>query len=121
MQQQVWHQVGGLAKTALSQFYHRACDWSASTLGQTSSERLKVSCFVPSGVLFSLVVMLYVIWVQAVADMESYRHMKMRDCLDFSPIVLYGWSFFLAPAGIVFSLLAGLLFLIVGRHIQIHH
>ncbi|XP_024854980.1 transmembrane protein 182 isoform X3 [Bos indicus x Bos taurus] len=72
-------------------------------------------------VLFALVVMLYVIWVQAVADLESYRHRKMRDCLDFSPSVLYGWSFFLAPAGIFFSLLAGLLFLIVGRHIQIHH
>ena len=80
-----------------------------------------MSCSVPSGVLFALVVMLYVIWVQAVADWESYRHRKMRDCLDFSPSVLYGWSFFLAPAGIFFSLLAGLLFLIVGRHIQIHH
>ncbi|KAB0356517.1 hypothetical protein FD754_000673 [Muntiacus muntjak] len=72
-------------------------------------------------VLFSLVMMLYVIWVQAVADMESYRHVKMRYCSDFSPSVLYGWSFFLAPAGIFFSLLAGLLFLLVGRHIQIHH
>ena len=80
-----------------------------------------MSCSVPSGVLFALVVMLYVIWVQAVADLESYRHRKMRDCLDSSPSVLYGWSFFLAPAGIFFSLLAGLLFLIVGRHIQIHH
>ncbi|XP_043323986.1 transmembrane protein 182 isoform X2 [Cervus elaphus] len=72
-------------------------------------------------VLFSLVMMLYVIWVQAVADMESYRHVKMRYCSEFSPSVLYGWSFFLAPAGIFFSLLAGLLFLLVGRHIQIHH
>lgn len=74
-----------------------------------------------SGVLFSLVVMLYVIWVQAVADMESYRAMKMKDCWEFTPSVLYGWSFFLAPAGIFFSLLAGLLFLVVGRHIQLHH
>uniref|UniRef100_A0A8C6CPM2 Transmembrane protein 182 n=1 Tax=Moschus moschiferus TaxID=68415 RepID=A0A8C6CPM2_MOSMO len=77
--------------------------------------------YIAAGVLFSLVVMLYVIWVQAVADMESYRHMKMRDCLEFSPSVLYGWSFFLAPAGTFFSLLAGLLFLVVGRHIHMHH
>ncbi|XP_012497381.1 PREDICTED: transmembrane protein 182 isoform X2 [Propithecus coquereli] len=77
--------------------------------------------YIAAGILFSLVVMLYVIWVQAVADMESYRNMKMKDCLDFTPSVLYGWSFFLAPAGIFFSLLAGLLFLVVGRHIQIHH
>ncbi|KAM5251495.1 transmembrane protein 182 isoform 3-T7 [Hipposideros larvatus] len=72
-------------------------------------------------ILFSLVVMLYVIWVQAVADMESYKNMKMRDCSDFTPSVLYGWSFFVAPVGIFFSLLAGLLFLVVGHHIQTHH
>ncbi|XP_047602273.1 transmembrane protein 182 isoform X2 [Lutra lutra] len=72
-------------------------------------------------ILFSLVVMLYVIWIQAVADMEDYKNMKMRDCLEFAPSVVYGWSFFLAPAGIFFSLLAGLLFLVIGRHIQIHH
>ncbi|XP_051008697.1 transmembrane protein 182 isoform X2 [Acomys russatus] len=77
--------------------------------------------YIAAGVLFSLVVVLYVIWVQAVADMESYRAMKMKDCWEFSPSVLYGWSFFLAPAGIFFSLLAGLLFLVVGRHIQVHH
>ncbi|XP_023408385.1 transmembrane protein 182 isoform X1 [Loxodonta africana] len=77
--------------------------------------------YIAAGILFSLVVMLYVIWVQAVADMESYKNMKLKDCLDFTPSVLYGWSFFLAPAGIFFSLLAGLLFLVVGRHIQIHH
>ncbi|XP_066233610.1 transmembrane protein 182 isoform X2 [Saccopteryx leptura] len=79
------------------------------------------SSYIAAGILFSLVVMLYVIWVQAVADMESYKTMKMKDCLDFTPSVLYGWSFFLAPAGIFFSLFSGLLFLVVGRHIQIHH
>ncbi|XP_058934274.1 transmembrane protein 182 isoform X4 [Kogia breviceps] len=77
--------------------------------------------YIAAGILFSLVVMLYVIWAQAVADMESYKNMKMKDCLDFTPSVLYGWSFFLAPAGIFFSLLAGLLFLVVARHIQFHH
>ncbi|XP_036022104.1 transmembrane protein 182 isoform X2 [Mus musculus] len=77
--------------------------------------------YIASGVLFSLVVILYVIWVQAVADMESYRALRMRDCWEFTPSILYGWSFFLAPAGVFFSLLAGLLFLVVGRHIQIHH
>ncbi|XP_059514913.1 transmembrane protein 182 isoform X2 [Myotis daubentonii] len=79
------------------------------------------SSYIAAGILFSLVVILYVIWVQAVADMESYTNTKMKDCLDFAPSVLYGWSFFLAPAGVVFSLLSGLLFLVVGRHIQLHH
>ncbi|XP_005873662.1 transmembrane protein 182 [Myotis yumanensis] len=79
------------------------------------------SSYIAAGILFSLVVILYVIWVQAVADMESYTNTRMKDCLDFTPSVLYGWSFFLAPAGVFFSLLSGLLFLVVGRHIQLHH
>ncbi|XP_060043611.1 transmembrane protein 182 isoform X3 [Erinaceus europaeus] len=77
--------------------------------------------YIAAGILFSLVVILYVIWVQAVADMESYKNMKMKDCPEFTASVLYGWSFFLAPAGIFFSLFAGLLFLVIGRHIQLHH
>ncbi|XP_001513291.1 transmembrane protein 182 isoform X1 [Ornithorhynchus anatinus] len=77
--------------------------------------------FVAAGILFSLVVLLYVIWIQAVADMESYIAMKRKDCLEFSISIQYGWSFMLAPVGIFFSLFAGLLFLLVGRHIYIHH
>ncbi|XP_074048306.1 transmembrane protein 182 [Macrotis lagotis] len=76
--------------------------------------------FITAGILFSLVVVLYVIWVQAVADMESYTNMKRKDCSEFTPYVMYGWSFLLAPAGIFFSLLSGLLFLLVGRHIHIY-
>ncbi|XP_021113796.1 transmembrane protein 182 isoform X2 [Heterocephalus glaber] len=72
-------------------------------------------------ILFVMVVLLYTIWVQLVADFEGYRSMKLKDCLEFTPSVLFGWSFFVAPAGIFFSLLAGLLFLVVGRHIQLHH
>lgn len=93
-----------------------------SALGKTSSfSEAHGLPFCPAGILFSLVVILYVIWVQAVADMESYTNTKMKDCVDFTPSVLYGWSFFLAPAGVFFSLLSGLLFLVVGRHIQLHH
>ena len=89
--------------------------------GGCDTSRKANGLLLSSGVLFSLVVILYVIWVQAVADMESYRALRMRDCWEFTPSILYGWSFFLAPAGVFFSLLAGLLFLVVGRHIQIHH
>ncbi|XP_023573267.1 transmembrane protein 182 isoform X2 [Octodon degus] len=71
--------------------------------------------------LFVMVVLLYVIWVQLVVDLEGYRSEKLKDCLEFTPSVLFGWSFFVAPAGIVFSLLAGLLFVVVGRHIHLHH
>uniref|UniRef100_A0A803VYI6 Transmembrane protein 182 n=1 Tax=Ficedula albicollis TaxID=59894 RepID=A0A803VYI6_FICAL len=76
--------------------------------------------FVIAGVLFSLVVVMYVIWVQAMADLENYTQMKKMDCPDFAVYVRYGWSFMLAPIGVFFSLLAGMLFLLVGRAIYLH-
>lgn len=72
------------------------------------------------GVLFSLVVVMYVIWVQAMADLENYTNMKKMDCPDFAVYVHYGWSFMLAPVGVLFALLAGMLFLLVGRAIYLH-
>ncbi|XP_039570053.1 transmembrane protein 182 isoform X2 [Passer montanus] len=71
-------------------------------------------------VLFSLVVVMYVIWVQAMADLENYTNMKKMDCPDFAVYVRYGWSFMLAPIGVFFALLAGMLFLLVGRDIYLH-
>ncbi|KAK1204931.1 TM182 protein, partial [Pygoscelis papua] len=76
--------------------------------------------FIIAGVLFSLVVVMYVIWVQAVADLENYTTMKKMDCPDFAVYVRYGWSFMLAPIGVFFALLAGMLFLLVGRAIYLH-
>ncbi|XP_027756221.1 transmembrane protein 182 [Empidonax traillii] len=76
--------------------------------------------FIIAGVLFSLVVVMYVIWVQAMADLENYTNMKKMDCPDFAVYVRYGWSFMLAPIGVFFALLAGMLFLLVGRHIYLH-
>ncbi|KAJ7398443.1 transmembrane protein 182 [Pitangus sulphuratus] len=40
--------------------------------------------FIIAGVLFSLVVVMYVIWVQAMADLENYTNMKKMDCPDFA-------------------------------------
>ncbi|NXB97318.1 TM182 protein, partial [Vidua chalybeata] len=81
--------------------------------------------FIIAGVLFSLVVVMYVIWVQAMADLENYTSMKRMDCPDFAVSythldVRYGWSFMLAPIGVFFALLAGMLFLLVGRAIYLH-
>ncbi|NXS72650.1 TM182 protein, partial [Pandion haliaetus] len=76
--------------------------------------------FIIAGVLFSLVVVMYVIWVQAMADLENYTNMKKMDCPDFAVYVHYGWSFMLAPIGVFFALLAGMLFLFVGRAIYLH-
>ncbi|XP_074801203.1 transmembrane protein 182 isoform X3 [Natator depressus] len=76
--------------------------------------------FIAAGILFSLVVVMYVIWVQAMADLENYINMKKIDCPDFVAYVHYGWSFILAPIGIFFALIAGMLFLLVGRTIHLH-
>ncbi|XP_013914255.1 PREDICTED: transmembrane protein 182 [Thamnophis sirtalis] len=71
-------------------------------------------------ILFSLVVVLYVIWVQAVADLKNYEAQKKIDCSSYSIYVRYGWSFILAPVGIFFAMFSGMLFLLVGRTIYLH-
>ncbi|KAF7252832.1 hypothetical protein EYD10_02024 [Varanus komodoensis] len=71
-------------------------------------------------ILFTLVVVLYVIWVQAMADLKNYVITKKMDCPDFSLYVRYGWSFILAPVGIFFAMFSGMLFLLVGRTIYLH-
>uniref|UniRef100_A0A8C6XEL4 Transmembrane protein 182 n=1 Tax=Naja naja TaxID=35670 RepID=A0A8C6XEL4_NAJNA len=76
--------------------------------------------FIAAGILFSLVVVLYVIWVQAVADLKNYEAQKKIDCLSYSIYVRYGWSFILAPVGIFFAMFSGMLFLLVGRTIYLH-
>nr|XP_034957153.1 transmembrane protein 182-like [Zootoca vivipara] len=76
--------------------------------------------FITAGIVFTLVVVLYVIWVQAMADLENYVNMKKTDCPGFSVYVRYGWSFILAPVGIFFTMFSGMLFLLVGRTIYLH-
>uniref|UniRef100_A0A8C4JGL1 Transmembrane protein 182 n=1 Tax=Dromaius novaehollandiae TaxID=8790 RepID=A0A8C4JGL1_DRONO len=76
--------------------------------------------FIIAGILFSLVVVMYVIWVQVMADLENYTNMKKMECPDFAVYVCYGWSFMLAPIGVFFALLAGMLFLLIGRTIYLH-
>nr|XP_033805085.1 transmembrane protein 182 isoform X2 [Geotrypetes seraphini] len=76
--------------------------------------------FITAGILFSLVVVMYVIWIQAMADLENYMNSHKKDCPHFAVYVHYGWSFILASIGIFFSLIAGMLFLLVGHTIQIH-
>lgn len=63
---------------------------------------------------------MYVIWIQAVADLQNYVETKKIDCPDFAVYVRYGWSFILAPVGVFFSLCAGMLFLLVGCTIRLH-
>ncbi|KAG8451854.1 hypothetical protein GDO86_003882 [Hymenochirus boettgeri] len=76
--------------------------------------------FITSGILFALVVVMHVIWVQSVSDIKGYVDTRKKDCSYFTVNVRYGWSFMLAPVGLFFALFAGMLFLLVGHTIQIH-
>lgn len=76
--------------------------------------------FISAGIVFTLVVVMYVIWLQAMADLDNYVTIKKTDCPDFTIYVRYGWSFILAPVGIFFAMFSGMLFLLVGRTIYLH-
>ncbi|XP_053563639.1 transmembrane protein 182 [Bombina bombina] len=76
--------------------------------------------FITSGIFFTLVVVMHVIWVQWVADLKTYADTRLQDCSQFNVHIRYGWSFMLAPFGIFFSLFAGMLFLLVGHTIMLH-
>ncbi|KAM4698894.1 transmembrane protein 182 [Discoglossus pictus] len=76
--------------------------------------------FITSGIFSTLVVVMHVIWVQSMTDLKTYTDIRQQYCSQFSVNVRYGLSFMLAPFGIFFSLLAGMLFLLVGHTIQVH-
>ncbi|XP_029348853.1 transmembrane protein 182 isoform X2 [Echeneis naucrates] len=75
-----------------------------------------------SGVFLLCVVVMYVLWVQVLDVVEVYiEHQRSAVCPDFHLSLNYGLSFIFAPIGIFFCFLAGLLFLLIGRTIQIHY
>ncbi|XP_058886208.1 transmembrane protein 182-like isoform X2 [Acipenser ruthenus] len=78
--------------------------------------------FLIASVFFSAVVVMYVIWVQALSTMTDYKQQQKTSlCPDFQINIRYGWSFMLAPVGVFFSFLAGMLFLLIGRTFQMHY
>ncbi|KAK5860829.1 hypothetical protein PBY51_022285 [Eleginops maclovinus] len=79
------------------------------------------SLFLASGLFLLCVVVMYVLWVQVLDVVDLYIvHQRSTVCPDFKLSFHYGLSFMFAPVGIFFCLLAGLLFLLIGRTIQIH-
>ncbi|KAI9547054.1 hypothetical protein NQZ68_021724 [Dissostichus eleginoides] len=79
------------------------------------------SLFLASGLFLLCVVVMYVLWVQVLDVVELYiENQRSTVCADFQLSLHYGLSFMFAPVGIFFCFLAGLLFLLIGRTIQIH-
>lgn len=76
--------------------------------------------FFAPGLFLLCVVVMYVLWVQVLGVVDDYIAQRSTVCENFELSLSYGLSFMFAPVGIFFCLLAGLLFLVIGRAIQIH-
>ncbi|XP_068602572.1 transmembrane protein 182 [Brachionichthys hirsutus] len=77
--------------------------------------------FLASGFFLLCVVVMFVLWLEVLGVVDVYiERQRSAVCQDFHLALNYGLSFMFAPIGIFFCLLAGLLFLLIGRTVQIH-
>nr|XP_023836487.1 transmembrane protein 182 [Salvelinus alpinus] len=78
--------------------------------------------FLTSALFLLGVVVMYVLWVEVLDVVQVYvDHQRSSVCPTFDLTIHYGLSFFFAPVGISFCLLAGLLFLLIGRSVQMQY
>ncbi|KAM6893482.1 transmembrane protein 182-like [Xenentodon cancila] len=71
------------------------------------------------GLFLLAVVLMYLMWVQVLDTLEQFAlYQRVSRCPSFHLSIQHGPSFLLAPVAVFFSLLAGLLFILVGRHVQ---
>ncbi|XP_038577411.1 transmembrane protein 182-like [Micropterus salmoides] len=71
------------------------------------------------GLCLLAVVVMYLMWVEVLDTLEQFaRHQRISSCPSFHLSIQHGPSFLLAPVAVFFCLLAGLLFILVGRSIQ---
>ncbi|XP_040888528.1 transmembrane protein 182-like [Toxotes jaculatrix] len=74
------------------------------------------------GLCLLAVVLMYLMWVQVLDTLEQFAlHQRLSNCPSFHLSVQHGPSFLLAPVAVFFCLLAGLLFILVGRRIRWIH
>ncbi|XP_041822419.1 transmembrane protein 182-like [Chelmon rostratus] len=71
------------------------------------------------GLCLLAVVVMYLMWVQVLDTLEQFaHHQRVSGCPSFHLSIQHGPSFLLAPVAVFFCLLAGLLFILVGRSIR---
>ncbi|KAM6985101.1 transmembrane protein 182 [Aplochiton taeniatus] len=81
--------------------------------------KLGGSLFLASGLFFLAVVVMYVVWIQVLDVVTAYEeHQRVAVCSGFQLSLHYGLSFMFAPVGVFFCILAGLLFLLIGRSVH---
>uniref|UniRef100_A0AAZ3RMQ5 Transmembrane protein 182 n=1 Tax=Oncorhynchus tshawytscha TaxID=74940 RepID=A0AAZ3RMQ5_ONCTS len=78
--------------------------------------------FLMSALFLLGVVWMSVLWVELMDVVQfSVDHQRSSLCPTFNLTIHYGLSSFFAPVGISFCLLAGLLFLLIGRSVQMQY
>ncbi|KAL4656956.1 transmembrane protein 182 [Arapaima gigas] len=78
--------------------------------------------FITAGMFFLAVIVMLVIWVQVLDTLNQYvEQQRTLQCSSFQLSVQYGLSFMFAPVGVFFSLLAGLLFMLIGRSLRLQY
>ncbi|XP_036453400.1 transmembrane protein 182 [Colossoma macropomum] len=78
--------------------------------------------FLISGFFLLAATVMFVIWVEVMDVVGSYViYQKAHLCSGFQLNIIYGLSFMFAPVGVFFCLLSGLLFLLIGRSVQMHY
>ncbi|XP_073318216.1 transmembrane protein 182-like [Pagrus major] len=71
------------------------------------------------GLCLLAVVLMYLMWVQVLDTLEQFaQHQRVSGCPSYHLTIQHGPSFLLAPVAVFFCLLAGLLFILVGRSTQ---
>ncbi|KAJ3588333.1 hypothetical protein NHX12_011926 [Muraenolepis orangiensis] len=82
--------------------------------------RLGGAFLIAAAILYLVVVVLYVLWVELV-DVKRYVLQERGEaCPGAQVSVLYGWSFMAAAAGVPLVLLSGMLFTLVGHVLRAH-
>lgn len=80
------------------------------------------SLLLAAGFFLLCVVVMFVLWLEVLDVVNVYiDYQQATLCPSFSLTIDYGLSFMFAPIGIFFCFLSGLLFLLIGRTIQIHY
>ncbi|KAG7236208.1 hypothetical protein INR49_001326 [Caranx melampygus] len=71
------------------------------------------------GLSLLAVLLMYLTWVQLLDTLEQFAlHRSLSSCPSFHLTVQHGPSFLSAPVAVFFCLLAGLLFILVGRSLH---
>ncbi|XP_037542470.1 transmembrane protein 182 [Nematolebias whitei] len=75
--------------------------------------------FLISGFFLLCCVVMFVLWFQLSGEIDAHvQENRSLLCPDFQVSLSYGISFMFAPIGAFFALMAGLLFLLIGRTVK---